>query len=50
MESNYAIVIGPGVTEIGAEGAVEKAKLFGIEVDQIVAYRLVHLRGRLEPS
>ncbi|MDH5519862.1 MAG: phosphoribosylformylglycinamidine synthase subunit PurS, partial [Acidimicrobiia bacterium] len=50
MESNYAIVIGPGVTEIGAEGAVEKAKLFGIDVDQIVGYRLVHLRGRLEPS
>ncbi|MDH3299674.1 MAG: phosphoribosylformylglycinamidine synthase subunit PurL [Acidimicrobiia bacterium] len=50
MESNYAIVIGPGITEIGAEGAVEKAKLFGIEVDQIVGYRLVHLRGRLEQS
>ncbi len=50
MESNYAIVIGPGVSEIGAEGAVEKAKLFGIEVDQVVGYRLVHLRGRLEPS
>ncbi len=49
MESNYAIVIGPGVTEVGAEGAVEKAKLFGIDVDQIVGYRLVHLRGRLEP-
>ena len=29
-------------------GAVEKAKLFGIDVDQIVGYRLIHLRGRLE--
>ena len=48
MESNYAVVIGPGRTEVGSEGAVEKAKLFGIDVDQVVSYRLVHLRGRLE--
>ncbi len=50
MDSNYAVVIGPGDTEVGSEGAVEKAKLFGIDIDQVVTYRLVHLRGRLEPN
>ncbi|MGH1490369.1 MAG: AIR synthase related protein, partial [Acidimicrobiales bacterium] len=45
---DFAIIIGPGRVGAGPDGPAEKAKLFGVRADQIVAYRVVHLRGDLE--
>jgi phosphoribosylformylglycinamidine synthase len=44
---DLALVVGPGTTDGGTDGPMEKARLFGIEVGQIVDYRLVHIRGAL---
>ncbi len=44
---DVVIVIGPGRVDTGPESPVEKAKLFGIRANQIVAYPVVHLRGPL---
>lgn len=48
VESDFAIVIGPGRPEVGPDSAIEKARLFGLDVDQIVRYRLAHVRGSLD--
>ncbi|MGB5757151.1 MAG: AIR synthase-related protein, partial [Acidimicrobiales bacterium] len=45
---DFAIVIGPGTVDAGPDGPAVKARLFGVEVDQIVAYRVIHLRGDLD--
>ncbi|MGI9596176.1 MAG: AIR synthase-related protein, partial [Acidimicrobiales bacterium] len=45
---DFAIVVGPGRVDSGPDGPAEKAKLFGVRADQMVAYRVVHLRGDLE--
>ena len=45
---DFAIVIGPGTVDAGPDGPAVKAGLFGVEVDQIVAYRVIHLRGDLD--
>ena len=44
---DVAIVIGPGRADAGADGPARKAKLFGVDVEQIVEYRVVHVRGEL---
>lgn len=49
MEANrdFAIVIGPGHVDTGPDSSADKARLFGIRANQIVAYPIVHLRGDL---
>lgn len=47
---DFAIVIGPGRVDAGPDGPAEKAKLFGIRANQVVAYPVVHLRGDLSPA
>jgi phosphoribosylformylglycinamidine synthase len=44
---DVAIIVGPGTVGAGPDGPAEKAKLFGVDADQIVSYRVVHLRGDL---
>ncbi len=45
-----AIVVGPGRFDSGPDGPAQKAKLFGVRADQIVEYRVFHVRGDLDPE
>ena len=45
---DFALVIGPGRIDSGADGPVAKARLFGIGPDQILEYRLIHLRAEID--
>ncbi|MEM7275444.1 MAG: phosphoribosylformylglycinamidine synthase subunit PurL [Actinomycetota bacterium] len=47
LDTDVAVVIGPGTVDTGPDGPAEKAKLFGLRANQIVAYPIVHLRGAL---
>jgi phosphoribosylformylglycinamidine synthase len=48
--TDVAIVIGPGTADAGPDGPAEKAKLFGINCEQIVAYRVAHIRSTLDEA
>lgn len=50
MERDVAIVIGPGTVDTSTDGPAEKARLFGLRANQVVAYPIVHLRGDLTPE
>lgn len=42
-------MVGPGRIDSGPESPIGKAELFGLAVERIVEYRLVHIRGEIDP-
>ncbi len=47
MTSQWALVVGPGHRHGPESALISAAELFGINVDTITEFRLVHLRGEL---